>query len=237
LKNQLTCTQLIKKYGRREVVKGASLEVNSNEIVGLLGPNGAGKTTIFRMMLGIVIPTKGTIHLNDEDITHIPIHLRAKLGITYLPQEVSVFTGLTVRKNVSVIFENMKMPKREIRKRTQQLIEDFGISHLENQKASNLSGGEKRRLELARMMTLEPKFILLDEPFSGIDPMTVKDIQRMSIRLKEMGIGVIVTDHNVDDIRRIVDRLYVIHKGNILAEGDPEFVFSDRKVIENYLGE
>lgn len=237
MKNQLTCTQLIKKYGRREVVKGASLEVNSNEIVGLLGPNGAGKTTIFRMMLGIVIPTKGTIHLNDEDITHIPIHLRAKLGITYLPQEVSVFTGLTVRKNVSVIFENMKMPKREIRKRTQQLIEDFGISHLENQKASNLSGGEKRRLELARMMTLEPKFILLDEPFSGIDPMTVKDIQRMSIRLKEMGIGVIVTDHNVDDIRRIVDRLYVIHKGTILAEGDPEFVFSDRKVIENYLGE
>lgn len=226
-----------KKYGRRKVVKGASLEVNSNEIVGLLGPNGAGKTTIFRMMLGIVIPTKGTIHLNDEDITHIPIHLRAKRGITYLPQEVSVFTGLTVRKNVSVIFENMKMPKKEIRERTQQLLEDFGISHLETQKASNLSGGEKRRLELARMMTLEPKFILLDEPFSGIDPMTVKDIQRMSIRLKEMGIGVIVTDHNVDDIRRIVDRLYVIHKGTILAEGDPESVFSDRRVIENYLGE
>jgi len=237
LKNQLTCNRLIKRYGRREVVKGASLEVNSNEIVGLLGPNGAGKTTIFRMMLGIVIPTKGTIHLNEEDITHIPIHLRAKRGITYLPQEVSVFTGLTVRKNVSVIFENMKMPKKEIRRRTQQLMGDFGISHLENQKASNLSGGEKRRLELARMMTLEPKFILLDEPFSGIDPMTVKDIQRMSIRLKEMGIGVIVTDHNVDDIRRIVDRLYVIHKGTILAEGDPESVFSDRKVIENYLGE
>ncbi len=228
---------MIKKYGRREVVKGASLEVNSNEIVGLLGPNGAGKTTIFRMMLGIVIPTKGTIHLNKEDITHIPIHMRAKKGITYLPQEVSVFTGLTVRKNVSLIFENMKMPKRQISQKTQQLIEDFGISHLENQKASNLSGGEKRRLELARMMTLEPKFILLDEPFSGIDPMTVKDIQRMSIRLKEMGIGVIVTDHNVDDIRRIVDRLYVIHKGTILAEGDPETVFSDRKVIENYLGE
>ncbi len=237
MKNQLTCNRLIKRYGRREVVKGASLEVNSNEIVGLLGPNGAGKTTIFRMMLGIVIPTKGTIHLNEEDITHIPIHLRAKRGITYLPQEVSVFTGLTVRKNVSVIFENMKMPKKEIRRRTQQLMGDFGISHLENQKASNLSGGEKRRLELARMMTLEPKFILLDEPFSGIDPMTVKDIQRMSIRLKEMGIGVIVTDHNVDDIRRIVDRLYVIHKGTILAEGDPESVFSDRKVIENYLGE
>ena len=237
MKNQLTCSHLIKKYGRREVVKGASLTVNSNEIVGLLGPNGAGKTTIFRMMLGIVIPTKGTIHLNEEDITHIPIHLRAKRGITYLPQEVSVFTGLTVKKNVSLIFENMKIPKRKIKEKAQQLIEDFGISHLENQKAANLSGGEKRRLELARMMTLDPKFILLDEPFSGIDPMTVKDIQRMSIRLKEMGIGVIVTDHNVDDIRRIVDRLYVIHKGTILAEGDPETVFSDRKVIENYLGE
>jgi len=237
LKNQLTCTQLIKKFGRREVVKGASLEVNANEIVGLLGPNGAGKTTIFRMMLGIVIPTQGTIHLNKEDITHIPIHLRARRGITYLPQEVSVFTGLSVRKNVSLVLENMNLSKREIRKKTTQLIEDFGISHLESQKAANLSGGEKRRLELARMMTLEPKFILLDEPFSGIDPMTVKDIQRMSIRLKEMGIGVIVTDHNVDDIRRIVDRLYVIHKGTILAEGDPESVFSDRKVIENYLGE
>jgi len=237
LKNQLNCSQLIKKYGKREVVRGASLEVNSNEIVGLLGPNGAGKTTIFRMMLGIVIPTKGSIHLNHEDITHIPIHLRAKRGITYLPQEVSVFTGLTVRKNVSVVFENMKLSTAAIKEKTQQLLEEFGIAHLENQKAANLSGGEKRRLELARMMTLDPKFILLDEPFSGIDPMTVKDIQRMSVRLKEKGIGVIVTDHNVDDIRRIVDRLYVIHKGTILAQGNPEQVFSDRKVIENYLGE
>ncbi len=237
MKNHLNCSELIKKFGKREVVKGASLTVESNEIVGLLGPNGAGKTTIFRMMLGIVIPTKGSIHLNGEDITHIPIHIRAKKGITYLPQEVSVFTGLTVRKNVSIVLENMKHSKKSIKDKTDELLHDFGISHLEDQKASNLSGGEKRRLELARMMTLDPKFILLDEPFSGIDPMTVKDIQRMSIKLKEMGIGVIVTDHNVDDIRRIVDRLYVIHKGTILAEGDPETVFNDRQVIENYLGE
>lgn len=237
MKNHLNCSELIKKFGKREVVKGASLSVESNEIVGLLGPNGAGKTTIFRMMLGIVIPTKGSIHLNGEDITHIPIHIRAKKGITYLPQEVSVFTGLTVRKNISIVLENMKHSKKSIKDKTDALLHDFGISHLEDQRASNLSGGEKRRLELARMMTLDPKFILLDEPFSGIDPMTVKDIQRMSIKLKEMGIGVIVTDHNVDDIRRIVDRLYVIHKGTILAEGEPETVFNDRQVIENYLGE
>jgi len=235
--NHLYCRDLVKKFGRREVVKGASLEVESNEIVGLLGPNGAGKTTIFRMMLGIVIPSNGTIHLDEEDITHLPIHLRAGKGITYLPQEVSVFTGLSVRKNVSIVLENLKYKKRDIDRRTDELLDEFGIRHLEKQKAINLSGGEKRRLELARMMTLKPKFILLDEPFSGIDPMTVKDIQRLSIKLKDMGIGVIVTDHNVDDIKKIVDRLYVIHKGNILAEGDPDTVFNDRQVIENYLGE
>jgi lipopolysaccharide export system ATP-binding protein len=235
--NHLYCRGLVKKFGRREVVKGASLEVGSNEIVGLLGPNGAGKTTIFRMMLGIVIPSQGSIHLNAEDITHLPIHLRAGKGITYLPQEVSVFTGLSVRKNVALVLENLKYKKKDIDRRTDDLLDEFGIMHLEKQKAINLSGGEKRRLELARMMTLDPKFILLDEPFSGIDPMTVKDIQRLSLKLKEMGIGVIVTDHNVDDIKKIVDRLYVIHKGTILAEGDPETVFNDRQVIENYLGE
>jgi lipopolysaccharide export system ATP-binding protein len=223
--NHLYCRGLVKKFGRREVVKGASLEVGSNEIVGLLGPNGAGKTTIFRMMLGIVIPSQGSIHL------------RAGKGITYLPQEVSVFTGLSVRKNVALVLENLKYKKKDIDRRTDDLLDEFGIMHLEKQKAINLSGGEKRRLELARMMTLDPKFILLDEPFSGIDPMTVKDIQRLSLKLKEMGIGVIVTDHNVDDIKKIVDRLYVIHKGTILAEGDPETVFNDRQVIENYLGE
>jgi len=235
--NKLECLGLVKRFGKREVVRGADLDVTSNEIVGLLGPNGAGKTTIFRMMLGIVIPTKGGIKLNGEDITHFPIHQRAKKGITYLPQEVSVFTGLSVSKNIRLVLENLGYKKGRIKERTNELLTEFGIEHLAAQSAKSLSGGEKRRLELARMMTLNPKFILLDEPFSGIDPMTVKDIQKMSVKLKNMGIGVVVTDHNVDDIKRIVDRLYVIHKGDILAEGDPETVFNDRAVIDNYLGE
>ncbi len=235
--NVLFCKDLRKKFGRREVVKGANIEVNSGEIVGLLGPNGAGKTTIFRMMLGIIIPSKGSIHINKEEITHVPIHLRAMKGITYLPQELSVFSGLSVSDNIRLVLENLHFSRRKMNDKINELLCEFNIDNLANQKAESLSGGEKRRLELARMMTLSPKFILLDEPFSGIDPMTVKDIQRMSIVLKNKGIGLIVTDHNVDDIRRIVDRLYVIHKGKILAHGDPETVFNDRQVIENYLGE
>ncbi|HPE68782.1 MAG TPA: LPS export ABC transporter ATP-binding protein [Thermotogota bacterium] len=233
----LRCVELRKKYGKREVVKGASLEVHSHEIVGLLGPNGAGKTTIFRMMLGITIPTQGKIVLNQTEISRLPIHLRALEGITYLPQEVSVFSGLSVWDNIRLVLESKRMDKKSVRHKIEELLAEFGIQHLAPQKADNLSGGEKRRLELARMMTLNPKFILLDEPFSGIDPMTVKDIQRLTIKLKGMGIGVIVTDHNVDDIRRIVDRLYVIHKGTILAQGDPQTVFNDPAVIQNYLGE
>lgn len=235
--NVLFCKDLRKKFGRREVVKGANIEVNSGEIVGLLGPNGAGKTTIFRMMLGIIIPSKGSIHINREEITHVPIHLRAMKGITYLPQELSVFSGLSVSDNIRLVLENLHFSRIKMNDKINELLCEFNIDNLANQKAESLSGGEKRRLELARMMTLSPKFILLDEPFSGIDPMTVKDIQRMSIVLKNKGIGLIVTDHNVDDIRRIVDRLYVIHKGKILAQGDPETVFNNRQVIENYLGE
>lgn len=235
--NSLKCVNLRKKFGRREVVKGASVEVSSGEIVGLLGPNGAGKTTIFRMILGIIIPSRGHIILNEKEITHMPIHLRAMQGITYLPQEVSVFTGLSVADNIKLVMENLKYSKNDISNRIKELLEEFGIDHLSHQKAESLSGGEKRRLELARMMTLNPKFILLDEPFSGIDPMTVKDIQKMSIRLKEKGIGLIVTDHNIDDIKRIVDRVYVIHKGTILSEGNPVEVLSNPEVIEKYLGQ
>jgi len=235
--NALKCINLKKNFGRREVVKGASVEVNSGEIVGLLGPNGAGKTTIFRMILGIIIPSRGHIILNQKEITHMPIHLRAMQGITYLPQEVSVFTGLSVSDNIRLVMENLKWDKKETSKKIMELLEEFGIDHLEHQKAESLSGGEKRRLELARMMTLNPKFILLDEPFSGIDPMTVKDIQRLSVRLKEKGIGLIVTDHNIDDIKKIVDRLYIIHKGAILSEGQPAEVLSNPEVIDKYLGQ
>jgi len=233
----IRCENLKKRYGRREVVKGANLVIHSGEIVGLLGLNGAGKTTIFRMILGIIVPSKGRIMLDGSEITHLPIHNRAMKGITYLPQEVSVFTGLTVKNNLRLVLENLRYDRKKIEPRISELLNDFGIFHLSDQRADSLSGGEKRRLELARMMTLNPKFILLDEPFSGIDPMTVKEIQRLTLKLKEKGLGVIVTDHNVEDIRRIVDRLYIIHKGSILAEGFPDAVLSDPAVIANYLGE
>lgn len=232
----IRCDNLKKRYGRREVVKNANLEIHSGEIVGLLGPNGAGKTTIFRMILGIIVPTKGAITLNGTEISHLPIHNRAMKGITYLPQEVSVFNGLSVRDNLKLVLENLKFDRKRTSDKITELLKEFGIDHLSSQRADSLSGGEKRRLELARMMTLNPKFILLDEPFSGIDPMTVKDIQRLTLRLKEKGMGVIVTDHNVEDIRKIVDRLYIIHKGAILAEGAPQEVLSNPAVIANYLG-
>ncbi len=232
----LRCEKLVKKYGRRTVVNGASISVETGEIVGLLGPNGAGKTTIFSMILGLVIPTSGAIYIDDREITHIPVYKRALEGITYLAQEVSVFNGLTVWENLELVLENLKIPKDKRGKIIDELLYEFGIHHLKNQKAVNLSGGEKRRLELARMMTLKPKFILLDEPFSGIDPLTVKDIRRMMLKLKRMNIGIIVTDHSVQEIEKIVDRLYVIHKGNILAHGEPEKVLRDERVIENYIG-
>ncbi len=232
----LKCEKLVKKYGRRTVVNGASISVETGEIVGLLGPNGAGKTTIFSMILGLVIPTSGAIYIDDREITHIPVYKRALEGITYLAQEVSVFNGLTVWENLELVLENLKIPKDKRGKIIDELLYEFGIHHLKNQKAVNLSGGEKRRLELARMMTLKPKFILLDEPFSGIDPLTVKDIRRMMLKLKRMNIGIIVTDHSVQEIEKIVDRLYVIHKGNILAHGEPEKVLRDERVIENYIG-
>ena len=232
----LKCEKLVKKYGRRTVVNGASISVETGEIVGLLGPNGAGKTTIFSMILGLVIPTSGAIYIDDREITHIPVYKRALEGITYLAQEVSVFNGLTVWENLELVLENLKIPKDKRGKIIDELLYEFGIHHLKDQKAVNLSGGEKRRLELARMMTLKPKFILLDEPFSGIDPLTVKDIRRMMLKLKRMNIGIIVTDHSVQEIEKIVDRLYVIHKGNILAHGEPEKVLRDERVIENYIG-
>lgn len=232
----LKCVDLTKKYGKRIVVNKASLYVKSGEIVGLLGPNGAGKTTLFSMILGLVIPNFGSIHIDDVELTHVPVFRRALMGITYLPQETSVFNGLTVGENLEIVFENLKVPMEERIKRVRKLLKDFGIFKLRDQRASLLSGGEKRRLELARMMTLNPKFILLDEPFSGIDPLTVKDIQRMILKLKSENIGIIVTDHSVSEIEKIVDRLYVIHKGEILAQGLPYEVLSNPKVIDNYIG-
>ncbi len=230
----IVCKDLVKRFGRKKVVDGVSLSVERGEVVGLLGPNGAGKTTIFNMVLGIVVPTSGRIYLDGEDITKLPVHERARLGITYLQQETSVFSGLTVWENLELVLRFKKV--ENLNERITSLLEEFGIFDLKDQLADDLSGGEKRRLELARMMTLDPSFLLLDEPFVGIDPKTVRDIQRMIVDLKSRGLGIIVTDHSVDDLVEVVDRLYVIHKGKIIASGPPDEVLSDRTVKEVYLG-
>ncbi len=233
---RIECIDLVKKYGRKLVVDKASLYVHQGEVVGLLGPNGAGKTTIFKMILGAVVPSYGKILLDDMDITHLPIYERAKLGITYLQQDTSVFNGLKVSENVELILRFQKKDHKEISKTVEMLLDEFGILELKDQYAMDLSGGEKRKLELARMMALNPVFLLLDEPFVGIDPKTVKDIQKVILSLREKGIGVIVTDHTVDALAQIVDRLYVIHKGKIVAEGDPENTLKSEIVREVYLG-
>ena len=226
---------LRKRFGRKEVVKGVNIEVKRGEVAGLLGPNGAGKTTTFNMILGIVSPSAGRIFLDDIDITYLPIHKRAKLGITYLQQETSVFSGLSVIENLEIVLKFAG--EKDVRKKAERILEEFGIIHLKDQIADDLSGGEKRRLELARMMTLKPSFLLLDEPFVGIDPKTVKDIQNMVRELKKRNMGIIITDHNVGELSEVVDILYVMHKGEIVASGPPDEVLSSEVVKEVYLGE
>ena len=229
---EIVCKDVKKRFGRKQVLNGINLNVRTGEVVGLLGPNGSGKTTLFNIILGVVIPSSGKIYLGEKDITKIPIHKRAKLGITYLQQETSVFRQLSVEDNLKLVIEYHDKDVKKIPK----LLKEFGIDSLKDQYAFYLSGGEKRRLELARMMTLSPKFLLLDEPFVGIDPKTVKEIQKMVISLKERGLGIIITDHSVDALKDIVDRLYVIHEGDIIASGQPEEVLNDETVKEVYLG-
>ncbi|AKI98010.1 LPS export ABC transporter ATP-binding protein [Kosmotoga pacifica] len=232
----LKCVGLCKRFGKRQVLKEVSITAQSGQVVGILGPNGAGKTTAFKSILGIVIPDKGDIFLNDEKITHLPIHERAKRGIAYLPQESSIFRGLKVGENLEVILRLNAKKGKELKELSESLLSDFGISHLRDQQADLISGGEKRRLEFARTLALSPHFILLDEPFVGIDPITVKDIQKMILKLKERSIGVIVTDHDVTSLSKVVDVLYVLNKGEVIASGLPEKVLNDPGVIENYLG-
>lgn len=231
----LRCLNLHKRYGRRKVLNDVTIEASSLEVVGILGPNGAGKTTAFKSILGIVVPNSGSIYLNDENITHLPIHERARRGIAYLPQETSIFRGLSVVENLLMVMK-LTGKKDGSQDKADGLLEEFGISSLKTQPSSVISGGEKRRLEFARTLTLSPSFILLDEPFVGIDPMTVKDIQKIIKKLKERGIGVIVTDHDVASITRVVDRLYVLYKGEVISSGDAEDVLSDKMVIDKYLG-
>jgi len=233
----LAARDLRKRYRDREAVKGVSLDIGPGEVVGLLGPNGAGKTTIFYMIVGLVRPDAGTVLLNGEDITRLPMHRRARMGLGYLPQEPSVFRKLTVRENILAFLEETPLSEGEREDRLDELLAEMRISHVEETMGYALSGGERRRVEIARSLVISPVFLLLDEPFAGIDPISVADLQQVILGLKEKGIGVIITDHNVRDTLSVCDRAYIISEGEILLEGNPEEIASSSRVREIYLGE
>ena len=233
----LATRNLKKVYSGRAVVDDVSIEVHPGEIVGLLGPNGAGKTTTFYMVVGLTQPDSGKVFLGQQDITELPMYLRAKRGISYLPQEPSVFRKLSVEDNLRAIFETLEIPHSERERRTEQLIRHFGLERVRKTEGYALSGGERRRVEIARALVLSPSYILLDEPFAGIDPIAVLDIQRIVKQLKTMGIGVLITDHNVRETLKITDRAYIINNGEILRFGAPEELSSDPQVRKIYLGE
>ena len=228
---------LIKEYGKRRVVNKVDVHVNAGEIVGLLGPNGAGKTTTFYMVVGLVPATEGKVFINDDDMTDLPMYRRARFGIGYLPQEASVFRKMTVEQNIRAIAETMPYDKAQREASIGQHLEELGLTHLAGQKAYTLSGGERRRLEISRALVTNPKFLLMDEPFSGVDPISVNEVQKIIVQLKERGIGILITDHNVRETLAIVDRAYLLHEGSILAEGSSEFLINDPKSRELYLGE
>ena len=227
----------MKNYGARRVVDGVDLDFKAGEVVGLLGPNGAGKTTIFYMIVGLLPATAGRVLLDGSDITRLRMHKRARLGIGYLPQEPSVFRKLTVEENILAIVEVVGVPRRERAALVQRHLDELGLGPLAKQKAYTLSGGERRRLEIARTLVTKPKFLLMDEPFAAIDPISVAEVQKIIRQLKQRGIGVIVTDHNVRETLRIVDRAYLIHQGKVLAEGSGEFLINDEQSRRFYLGE
>jgi lipopolysaccharide export system ATP-binding protein len=235
--SRLQSKSLRKRYKSRTVVQDVSLEVASGEVVGLLGPNGAGKTTCFYMIVGLIPVDSGAIHLDSVELTHLPIHRRARLGISYLPQENSVFRRLSVEENVQAILELQGLPAQEIEARLAELLKDLNIAHLRKHAAISLSGGERRRLEIARALGTRPAFILLDEPFAGVDPIAVLDIQRIIRFLKDRGIGVLITDHNVRETLGICDRAYIINEGAVLASGHPEEIVYNDSVRRVYLGE
>lgn len=233
----LAGVDLHKWYGQREVVRGVSPEVRQGEIVGLLGPNGAGKTTSFYMLTGIITPTTGRVLLDDIDIGDWPLHQRARLGISYLPQESSVFRRLTVYQNLQIILEHTPLSRKEQKARASQLLDEFGLTRLSGSHAMHLSGGERRRLEIARALIREPRFVLLDEPFAGIDPLAVGDIQHLVRDLKDKGIGVLISDHNVRETLTICDRAYLMHRGSVILSGGPEEIVNNEQARSVYLGE
>ena len=235
--NLLKAEGITKVYGRRKVVDNVNVEVFEGEVVGLLGPNGAGKTTTFYCIVGLVKADGGKVFIGEEEITNDPTYVRARKGISYLPQEPSIFRKLTVEENIRAILEMYDYSEREIEERTNWLLNRFNIYALRKQKAASLSGGERRRLEIARALTINPKFLLLDEPFAGIDPIAVADIQGLIKELKEMDIGILITDHNVRETLRIVDKVYIIAHGRVVASGSPEKVANQEIVKRIYLGE
>jgi len=233
----LKAVSVAKSYGGRRVVDGVSLAVSGGEVVGLLGPNGAGKTTTFHMMVGLVQPDEGEVLLNEEELTGAPIYQRARAGISYLPQESSVFRRLTVEDNLRAILQTLDLSSAEQQQRCDQLMAMLGIGHLATHKAFTLSGGERRRVEIARALVLSPFFLLLDEPFTGIDPIAVAEIQKIIRRLIASGIGILITDHNVRETLGICDRAYIVNEGTILVEGTPETIATSPKARKFYLGE
>ena len=234
---QITTKGLIKRYRSRTVVNNVSFEVNQGEIVGLLGPNGAGKTTSFYMVVGLVKPDEGEVYLNDLNITDLPMDKRAQMGIGYLPQEASVFRKLSVEDNISAVLEMTKLTKGEQQKKLESLLEEFRLTHVRKSPGDVLSGGERRRTEIARALAVDPKFILLDEPFAGIDPIAVEDIQTIVARLKFKNIGILITDHNVQETLSITDRAYLLFEGKILKAGVAEELAADEQVRKVYLGQ
>ena len=233
----LRTIQLTKSYGGRPVVRGVSIDVTSGEIVGLLGPNGAGKTTTFSMTVGLTAPDSGRVILDTEDVTDDPMYMRARKGIAYLPQEPSNFRGLTVEQNIMAILETMKLTRAERRNRLAELLSELNLTPLATSPAYTLSGGERRRAEITRALVISPRFILLDEPFAGIDPIAVAEIQKIVFHLKSRGIGVLITDHNVRETLRITDRAYIVHDGAIFRSGTPDTLAADEDVRGIYLGD
>jgi lipopolysaccharide export system ATP-binding protein len=234
--NLLRTDKLVKAYRKRRVVNGVSISVSPGEIVGLLGPNGAGKTTTFNIVVGVVKPDAGTVLFQDQPVTRKPMHQRARLGMGYLTQEPSVFRKLTVEQNILAILETCKMNGAERKLRLKYLLDELDLAPLARSYAYTLSGGEKRRLEITRALVTSPKLLMLDEPFSGIDPIAVYEVQKIIRRLKERGLGILITDHNVRETLKLIDRGYIIHKGQVLVEGSAEFLANDPKAREIYLG-
>ena len=237
MSSTLSAQHLCKRYGQKEVVHEVSVSMQQGEIVGLLGPNGAGKTTSFYMITGIIKPTMGKVLLDGQEISNWPLFRRARVGLSYLPQESSVFRRLTVRQNLQIILEHTGLSRAEQKKRADELMEEFGLTRLEKSYASYLSGGERRRLEIARCLIRDPLFVLLDEPFAGIDPLAVGDIQVLIRGLKERGIGVLISDHNVRETLSICDRAYLMFQGNIILSGTPDEIVNNARAREVYLGE